>query len=326
MNIFITREIPEIIKQSFQDQGYAVSEWTEKRDLSPSELIHYAKNSDALFSVGKNQIDRDFLEACRHLRVIALCSVGYDNVDVEAATQLGIPVGNTPGVLSKATADTAFLLMQSVARKALYQHKEILHSRWGFFEPMANLGIELQGKTLGVLGMGRIGYEMAKSCHYAFEMPIIYHNRGHNELAERELGARRVSFEELLQQSDVLTVHANLSEETRGMFNRDAFSKMKASAIFINTARGALHNEQDLLQALESGTIWGAGLDVTNPEPMAADNPLLQMPNVAILPHIGSATVETRMKMMQLTVENTIAGLKGRPLPYCVNPQVYDKD
>ncbi|MFC7522984.1 2-hydroxyacid dehydrogenase [Parapedobacter sp. GCM10030251] len=325
MKIFVTRILPEIIKSSLTDDGHQVSEWTEKRDLLPSELIRHCQAADALFSVGKNHIDRHFLEECRHLRVIALCSVGYDNVDVAEATQLGIPIGNTPGVLSKATADTAFLLMQNVARKAIFKHQEILRGNWGFFDPMADLGIELHGKTLGIYGLGRIGFELARSCYRAFDMPIIYHNRGNNELAERELAARRVSFDELLQQSDVLSVHTNLSTETEGIFNRDAFSKMKASSIFINTARGAIHNETDLRLALEERQIWGAGLDVTDPEPMAPDNPLLQMPNVAILPHIGSATIETRMKMMQLTVDNIRAGLSGQRIPHCVNPEVYDR-
>lgn len=323
-SIFITRNVPALIKQSLVDEGHTLSEWTQKRDLTADELIRHAQRSDALFSVGANQINKSFLNACKHLRVIALCSVGYDQVNVTEASKLGIPIGNTPGVLSKATADVAFLLMQNVARKAIHKHKEILRGNWGFFDPMADLGIELQGKTLGIFGLGRIGYEMAKSCRGAFDMRVIYHNRGRNEMAETELDAGSVSFEELLQQSDVLSVHANLNKETRGLFNRDAFSKMKASAIFINTSRGSLHNESDLRQALESGTIWGAGLDVTDPEPMAPDNPLLQLPNVAVLPHIGSATIETRMKMMQLTVENLIAGLAGKRLPYCVNPEVYE--
>ncbi|GGG93158.1 D-glycerate dehydrogenase [Parapedobacter pyrenivorans] len=323
-SIFITRNVPALIKQSLVDEGHTLSEWTEKRDLTADELIRHAQRCDALFSVGANQINKSFLNACKHLRVIALCSVGYDQANVTEATKLGIPIGNTPGVLSKATADVAFLLMQNVARKAIHKHKEILRGNWGFFDPMADLGIELQGKTLGIFGLGRIGYEMAKSCRGAFDMRVIYHNRGRNEMAETELDAGSVSFEELLQQSDVLSVHANLNKETRGLFNRDAFSKMKASAIFINTSRGSLHNESDLRQALESGTIWGAGLDVTAPEPMAPDNPLLLLPNVAVLPHIGSATIETRMKMMQLTVENLIAGLAGKRLPYCVNPEVYE--
>src|SRR5690606_14486164 len=192
MKIFTTRALPEIIKQSLTDKGHLLTEWTEKRDLLPNELIEYCQTCDALFSVGKNKIDKQFLAACPHLRVIALCSVGYDSVDVAEATKRGIPVGNTPGVRSKATADTAFLLMQNVARKAIFKHQEILRGNWGFFEPMADLGVELQGKTLGIYGLGRIGFELAKSCQRAFDMPIIYHNRGQNDTAERELGARRV--------------------------------------------------------------------------------------------------------------------------------------
>src|SRR5690606_11263768 len=179
------------------------------------------------------------------------------------------------------------------------------------------------GKTLGIYGLGRIGYEMAKMCRFAFEMPVIYHNRGRNEAAEKDLGAKKVSFTELLQTSDVLSIHANLTDETREIFNLEAFQQMKPSSIFINTARGGLHNEPDLRHALETGLIWGAGLDVTNPEPMAADNPLLNMPTVAILPHIGSATYETRMEMMRLTAQNLLAGLNGQRLLSCVNPDVY---
>ena len=325
MKILITRQVPDSIKQTLIDQGFEISEWTEKRNLTPDELIGYAKECDGIFSVGSNRIDRKFLTECRHLKVIALCSVGYDRVDVPAATELGIPIGNTPGVLSKTTADTAFLLMQNVARKAMHLHKEIIRGNWDFFDPMADLGFELTGKTLGIYGLGRIGFEMAKSCLRAFDMPVIYHNRSRNEQAENELGARRVSFEELLGQSDVLSVHANLSDETRGVFNRGAFSKMKPSAIFINTARGQLHCEDDLREAIQTGVIWGAGLDVTNPEPSASDNPLLNMPTVAVLPHIGSATIETRMKMMRLTVNNLLAGLRNEPLPHCVNPEVYQR-
>lgn len=324
MRVFITREVPSIIKQTLTDHGFQVSEWTERRDLTPDELVEHAKASDALFSIGRNTIDEQFLQACDHLKVVALCSVGYDRVDVAAATKRRIPIGNTPGVLSKTTADTAFLLMQNVARKAIYMHKEILRGNWDFFDPMANLGIELEEKTLGIYGLGRIGFEMAKSCRQAFGMSVIYHNRNRNEQAESELGARYVSFDDLLRQSDVLSVHANLSEETTGVFNKDTFAKMKQSAIFINTARGKLHQEEDLRHALEEGVIWGAGLDVTNPEPSAADNPLLDMPTVAVLPHIGSATIETRMKMMRLTAANIIAGLTGQRLPHCVNPEVYD--
>jgi lactate dehydrogenase-like 2-hydroxyacid dehydrogenase len=251
-------------------------------------------------------------------------SVGYDNVDIATATKLGIPVSNTPGVLSKATAETAFLLMIAAARKAFYLHRKILQGQWHSFDPFANLGTELYGATLGVFGLGSIGYEMAKRCKAVYGMKIIYHNRTHNQKAEEALGALKVSFEELLQQSDVISLHAALTAETKNKFDRAAFSQMKRNAIFINTARGAMHNEQDLIVALNEGTIWGAGLDVTNPEPMDKNNPLLLLPTVAVLPHIGSATVKTRHAMAQLAVDNVIAGLRGQHLPQIVNKAVYE--
>ena len=323
MKVFITRVISEAGLKLLRDAGIDIVEWKEKRQLSKEELIAACQDADALLSVG-SKVDREFLAACKHLKVIALHSVGYDHVDVPAATELGIPIGNTPGVLSAATADTAFLLMLATSRKAFYLHKSIAKGNWGFFEPTANLGIELRGKTLGVFGLGKIGLEMARCCKHAYGMKILYHNRSTNPDAEAELGATWVSFDELLAQSDVLTVHTALTPETEGVFNAAAFAKMKQTAIFINTARGGIHDEADLTNALEAGIIWGAGLDVTNPEPMKADNPLLNMPNVSVLPHIGSATLETRNAMSVLAAENIIAGLKGEQLPHPVNPEVYD--
>lgn len=324
MKIFITRSIPAIGLKLFKDAGYSVTQHTEKRELTQEELIAACKQHDALLSVGPNKLDAFFLQECQHLKSISLLSVGYDNVDVAAANKLKIPIGNTPGVLSGATADIAFLLMLTVSRNAFYLHNTIAKGDWDFFEPTANLGIELNGKTLGIFGLGRIGLELAKKCVAAYNMKIIYHNRNRNEAAEKEVSATLVSFEELLQQSDVLSVHTNLSPETKGLFDKNAFSKMKSSAIFINTARGAIHNEQHLTEALQQHTIWGAGLDVTNPEPMAKDNILLTLPNVSILPHIGSATVETRDAMTELAVQNIIAGLQGRQMKHVINPEVYD--
>eukprot|EP01133_Synstelium_polycarpum_P014734 gene14734-17411_t len=321
--VFITRVIPEKGLELLKEAGIEVNMWTQKRPLTPQELIDYCSQNDALLSVS-TKIDAAFLNASKHLKVIALHSAGYDNVDVEEASRLKIPVGNTPGVLSAATADTAFLLMLACSRKAFYMHKQIQKGAWDFFEPTANLGIELYGKTLGIFGLGRIGMEMAKRCKGAYNMQIIYHNRAHNEQAEKELGAVKVPFEALLKKSDVLSVHAALSLSTREIFNLEAFSRMKTEAIFINTARGGMHNERDLKTALDQGMIWGAGLDVTNPKPMAADDPLLDRPNVCILPHIGSATRETRDAMSVLAAQNIIAGLKGERLPYAVNPEIYD--
>ncbi len=323
--VFVSRIIPEKAIRMLQDAGIEVTVWTEKREMHTGELAGICAEYNALLSVGQNVIDASFLQACTHLKVIAQMAVGYDNIDVPEATRLGIPVGNTPGVLSNATADAAFLLMLAVARKAFYMHQKIIKGEWGFYEPTADLGIELQGSTLGIFGLGKIGLEMGKRCRGAYGMNVIYCNRHQNPLAEDELNAKKVDFETLLSQSDVLSVHTALTPETKGIFDRKAFAQMKKTAIFINSARGAIHNEPDLIDALQNGTIWGAGLDVTNPEPMHADNPLLYMPTAAVLPHIGSATEETRNAMARLAAENIIAGLKGERLPNPVNPEVYQR-
>jgi glyoxylate reductase len=324
MKVFITRKIPELGLNYLRQHGIELSEWTTPRDLTQLELIEYCKSADALLSAGFNKIDKHFLTAAHHLKVISLHSVGYDNVDVPAATALKIPIGNTPGVLSNATADLAFLLILATSRKAFYMHKTIAAGQWGFFEPKANLGIEIHGKTLGIFGLGKIGFELARRCAFAFNMKIIYHNRHPHAEAEKALGARLVSFQELLESSDVLSVNTALTPETKEKFNKEVFARMKPSSIFINAARGSIHQEEDLIDALNKGTIWGAGLDVTNPEPMHPDNPLLSMPNVCVLPHIGSATEETRAAMSLLAAKNIVAGLKGDHLPYCVNPEVYN--
>lgn len=316
MKVFISGNIAQVGLKQLEDHDIEITRWKENRQISADELIEACQDQDALVSVGPNKINAKFLNACKHLKVIALHSVGFDQVDVEEAKKLNIPVGNTPGVLSGATADTAFLLMLAVSRKAFYLHKKIINGDWQNYEPTPELGIELNSKTLGVFGLGKIGLEMAKKCAGAFQMTVIYHNRTRNEDAEKEINAKYVSFDELLAQSDVISVHTALTDETKDKFSMEAFKKMKPKSIFVNTARGGIHNEKDLIQALEEKMIWGAGLDVTNPEPMKRDNPLLNMDSVAVLPHIGSATEETRDAMANLIAENIIAGLDGEKLPY----------
>ncbi len=323
MKVYVTRVIPEIGIQMMMNAGITVSQWAEKRNMTEQELISRCKENDALLSAGSNDINKEFLNECAHLKVISLYSVGYDRVDVAEASRLKIPVGNTPDVLSAATADIAFLLMLAVSRKAFYLHKKIINRQWGFYDPATDLGIELRGRTLGIWGLGKIGLEMARRCVVAYKMKVIYCNRNYNFEAEKEFNAVKVSFNTLLEQSDILSIHTALTNETKGKFNKDAFDKMKNTSIFINTARGAIHNEEDLTEALKNGSIWGAGLDVTNPEPMHPDNPLLQMPNVAVLPHIGSATKEARDAMAVIAAKNIIAGLQGKRLPYLVNPEIY---
>jgi glyoxylate reductase len=323
MKVFITRKIPEKGLQFLREAGLEIIEWTTKRDLRPDELVGYCQTVDALLSAGGNKIDRAFLSACSNLKVISLHSAGYDNVDIGAATDLKIPIGNTPGVLSDATADIALLLILATSRKAFYLSRSIQKGEWGFFEPTINLGINIRGKTLGIFGLGKIGLELARRAVAAFDMKIIYHNRHVHPKADKELNAVMVSFDDLLAESDVLSVNSALTKETTGKFDKNVFARMKPTAIFINAARGAIHNEEDLTAALQKGIIWGAGLDVTNPEPMRADHPLLSLPNVCILPHIGSATEETRAAMSLIAAKNIVAGLQGNRLPFVVNPEVY---
>ncbi|RQO67227.1 D-glycerate dehydrogenase [Pedobacter sp. KBW01] len=322
MKVFISGNIAPVGLKQLEENGITITQWKENRQITAEELIEACKDHDALISVGPNKLNAAFLNACSHLKVIALHSVGFDQVDVAAAKRLNIPIGNTPGVLSAATADTAFLLMLAVSRKAFFSCQKIIRGEWKNYEPSPELGIELNGKTLGIFGLGKIGLEMAKKCAAAYHMEVIYHNRSQNTEAEQEIGAKYVSFEELLAKSDVLSVHTALTPETKGKFTFDVFSQMKSNAIFINTARGGIHNETDLIRALKEKVIWGAGLDVTNPEPMDKTNPLLSMENVAVLPHIGSATEETRAAMAKIIVQNIVAGLKGEQLPFEVRGEM----
>ncbi|MDE1191294.1 MAG: D-glycerate dehydrogenase [Arachidicoccus sp.] len=323
MRVYITRTLPEAGIEILKEAGIEIAQYSETKELDKDEFIKTCQDFDALLIAGHVRLDEYFFSKCPHLKAVSLLSVGYDNVDINAATKYKIPVGHTPDVLSGATADTAFLLMLAASRKAFYMYDYIKQDKWHFYQPTANLGIELNNKTLGIFGMGRIGMEMAKKAKGAYNMSIIYHNRKQNNEAEQLLNARYVSFEELLEQSDVLSAHANLSEETKGIFNKEAFAKMKPSSIFINTARGALHNETDLTEAIQKGIIWGAGLDVTNPEPMSKDNILLTMPTVCVLPHQGSATIETRAAMAKLSAENIVAIANGKEMPHTVNKDVY---
>ncbi|MBI0399265.1 2-hydroxyacid dehydrogenase [Cyclobacterium marinum] len=322
MKVFINKIIPEIGFKLLEEAGIEYTVWKEKPILDRGQAIQFCKGHDAFLSVGQAGLDADFFKECNHLKVVALHSVGFDGVDIKAATANGIPIGNTPNVLNKATAETALLLMLTVARRALFLHKKIKKGQWGASQPTQDLGFDLAGKTLGIVGLGRIGTELAKICSQSWGMKILYHNRGVNAQAEQELGAKLVSMDELLAKSDVVSVHTALTPETKGMFGMEQFKKMKSSAIFINTARGGVHKEDELIEALKKQVIWGAGLDVTNPEPMSKDNPLLEMDNAVVFPHIGSATKETRDKMSTCAVENIIAGLNGDPLPYPVNPEV----
>lgn len=323
MKVFINKRIPEAGIRLLKDANLEIF-IPEHENLSHEEWLNYCKINDAILSVGGEfKFDKDFFNECPNIKAIALFSVGFDHVDIQEADARKIPVGNTPYVLSRATSDVAFLLMQSVARRASYNFEKVKSGNWGDFDPLHALGQELYGKTLGIFGLGRIGYEMAKKSRAAFGMQIIYHNRHHNEEAEKNLGAKYVSFDELIEQSDVLSIHANFKAEQKELFNASVFDRMKKNAIFINTARGGFHHQKDLYAALSEHKIWGAGLDVTNPEPIFKDDPILELSNVCVLPHIGSATEEARNGMAKVAAENIIAFSKGEKMPACVNPEIY---
>jgi len=325
IKVLVTRNIPVLGVEMLRKEGFSVTAWALERPMTDQELIAESKKHNVILCVSADNIGTDFINACPHLEMISQFAVGYDNIDVPLATKLGIPIGYAPGAMNEATADIAFGLMISVARKFFYMHKGILKGQWTYFKPNANLGIELNNKTIGIFGLGRIGLAMARRCKGAYNMNIIYCNRNVHAEAEKLFNAKRVNFGDLLRQSDVISVHSVLSKETKEIFNKDAFNKMKSSSIFINTARGGVHNEQDLIDALNSGRIWGAGLDVTNPEPMRLDNPLLEMENVCILPHIGSATIEARNEMSRMAAENIISYYKNNTVPNIVNPEVFKK-
>lgn len=322
IKVFVSSVIPKIGIDLLKDAGFTVHTWNELTPIPRNILVEKAKECNALLATLTGKLDAVFMNECKHLDVISNFGVGYDNIDIAEATKHNIQVGNTPGVLTDATADVAFGLMIAASRKMFFMHKKILKGEWKHFTPTENLGIELKNKMLGIFGLGRIGVEMAKRCKGAYDMKVIYHNRNRNKEAEELLNASYVSFEELLQQSDVLSVHSAFTEEVRGIFNKDAFNKMKPTAIFINTSRGGVHNESDLIEALNNKTIWGAGLDVTNPEPMQQNNPLLNIDTVAVLPHIGSATEEARNGMARLAAENIIGFYKNGKVSNLVNPQV----
>lgn len=322
MKILVTRQIPEVGLQMLNAKGFEVVVRSETKPLTYDELTEYAKNFDALITTSKEKIDGKFLRENAHLKVISQYAAGFDNIDIETATQLKIPIGNTPQAMNNATSDVAFGLMIAVARDFFQQHKRILKNDYPVFKPKADLGIELDGKTLGIFGLGAIGFEMARKCKAAYNMKIVYCNRTPNPKANVELGAELLSFDEFLEVSDVISVHSNLSLNTLYKFDYEAFTKMKPTAIFLNTARGKVVVEADLIRALRENLIYGAGLDVTDPEPMDANNPLLDMKNVCVLPHIGSATIEARDEMSRLAAENLIRFVEEGKMTFCVNPAV----
>ena len=286
--------------------------WQKGGRVPAEQFDEWLAKADALFSTGNIKINEELLAKAPNLKVIAQASVGYDNIDVAACNARNIPVGNTPGVLVDAVADLAYALILDSARKIVLAYDHVKSGKWGENKPLG-LATDLANKTLGVVGMGDIGSAIAERAK-ASKMKIIYHNR--NRRADDEaLGATYVTFDELLAQADFIVVAVTLNPTTKGMFNKEAFAKMKDGASIVNISRGAVIDTEAMYEALLSGKLAHAAMDVTDPEPLPGDHKLLSLPNVTVTPHMASATTETRDAMALLTVDNILAGLEGKPMP-----------
>ncbi len=322
--VFLTRCIAEPAMQQLY-QAVDLEVWEDENPPSHAAILARAAEVDGLMTLLTDPIDRPVLEAlAKKGKVISQMSVGFDNIDIATATRLKIPVGHTPGVLTETTADFAWALIMAASRRVVEADQEVHRGIWRHWGPGILLGLELTGATLGIIGFGRIGQAVARRAA-GFNMRVLYYNPHRRPELEKSLGVTYTPLDDLLAQSDIVTLHSYLSDETRHLFGRANFEKMKPSAILINTARGQMVDPQDLLWALENKKLGAAALDVFDPEPIPAGHPLLRMPNVIVTPHIASATTQTRIRMAIMAVENLQAGLKGERLPYCANPQVYAK-
>lgn len=296
--------------------------WDSEDQPVPREVLHReAAAADGLLTLLHDRVDTALLDAAPRCRVIANMAVGYDNVDVPALTQRGVLLTNTPDVLTETTADLAWGLMLAAARRLVEGQKLIEAGQWGNWYPMFMVGQDLYGATLGIVGAGRIGAAVARRAA-GFNMRLLYHNRRPAPTLEAETGARYVARDDLLREADFVVVAVPLTNETRGLFGAREFALMKPTSVFVNIARGPIVKEMELLAALKAGRPWAAGLDVFEREPIAADHPLLALPNVVAVPHIGSATVATRVRMATTAAANLVAALTGQPVPNPVNPEV----
>ncbi|RLB19669.1 MAG: D-glycerate dehydrogenase [Deltaproteobacteria bacterium] len=317
MNVLVTGNLPEKVL-SLLGEMHAVEFHTEDRPLERSRFVEMVGDKEGLLCMITDRIDDDLLQHAPRLRVIANMAVGYDNIDIEAASKRGIPVSNTPGVLTDATADLAFALMLAVARRLVEGDLMTREGGFRFWAPMYFLGHEVSGKTLGIVGLGRIGKAVARRAR-GFEMEVLYHSR--TRMApeqERELELSYRDMESLLSRADFVSLHVPLTPDTHHLIGEKELAMMRESAYLINTSRGPVVDEKALVRALEKRTIAGAGLDVYEEEPALTPG-LKELNNVVLLPHMGSATVETRSRMALRAAENLLAGLVGKRPADCLN-------
>jgi len=308
-NVYVTRRLPQAAWEELVRSCHAES-W--KQDIPPPYEVIVSKIADkvGLLCLLTDRIDAPLMDAAPDLKVISQCAVGYDNIDLQAAAQRAIQVGNTPGVLTDATADCAFALLLASARRLGEALDYVRAGNWKTWGLTTLLGSDVWGATLGIIGLGRIGQALAKRAQ-GFQMRSVYHDTERKPDIEAQLGIEYLPFNDLLCQSDYISLHVNLSEQTRSLINRRAFELMKLSAILINTSRGPVVDSVALYDALRNGLIAGAALDVTDPEPLPVDHQLLSLPNLIVVPHIASATVTTRERMALMAVRNLVAGVTG---------------
>ncbi|MEF3273485.1 MAG: D-glycerate dehydrogenase [Chloroflexus sp.] len=315
--IFVTRRLPEPAMAILTAYG-AVSLWDQVETPIPrAELLRGVADAEGLLCLITDRIDAEVIAAAPQLRAVSIMAVGYDNIDRAALAARGITLTNTPNVLTETTADLAWALILAAARRVVEGHKLIERGEWGPWHPMQMVGQDIYGRTLGVVGAGRIGQAVLRRGR-GFGMQLLYHNRRPHPELEAELNAVYCDLNQLLTESDVVVITAPLTAETRGMFGAAQFALMKPTSIFVNVARGPLVREEDLVAALRAGRPWAAGLDVFEREPIGPDHPLLTLPNVVLTPHIGSANVATRLRMAMLAAENLVAVLSGKPTPNIV--------
>ena len=298
--------------------------WPHDEPPPHDELVRRAADSDALLTMLTDPIDAAVLDAGKRLRLVAQMAVGYDNVDVAAATECGILVTNTPGVLTETTADLAFALLLAAARRVVEGDRLTRTGGWKSWHPSFLLGQDVHGATLGIVGLGQIGLAVARRAR-GFDMRILYHDRTRHPQAEAELGAEYVSLDRLLGESDFVSLHVPLASQTRHLIGQRELSLMKPSAVLVNAARGAVVDQQALCAALKERRIAAAGLDVAEIEPIPVDDPLLTLDNVVVTPHIGSASVATRARMAEMAVESVLQALRGELPSNCVNAEAFSR-
>ena len=318
--IYVTRQLPEAALVPLRTRG-ALSVWASNQAVSRETLLRELRATVALLSMVTERIDADLLDHAPQLRIVANMAVGYDNVDVPALTRRGIVLTNTPGVLTETTADLTFALMLGIARRIGEGERRVRAGQWPVWSPFVFLGTDIHHATLGIIGLGRIGAAVARRAH-GFDMRVLYHNRARNKEAEEQLGCTWVAMDTLLSKSDFVVVLVPLSPQTRQLISTPQLKKMKPTAFLVNAARGPIVDARALYAALRDKVIAGAALDVTDPEPLPADAPLLTLDNCLVVPHVGSASIATRTRMATLAAENIVAFLSGQRPPTPVNPEV----